>query len=154
MFALNTVAFESDGEAKLVDQLRVQADPVISLVAESDDRITGHILFSPVTTDPPTSLSIMGLAPMAVSPDLQRTGIGSRLVETGLEQCRKAGVDAVVVLGHPSFYPKFGFVSAPNLGFHSEYDVPEDAFLMLEIKPGILKDAAGLVKYHPAFADV
>lgn len=154
VFALNAAAFESDGEAKLVDQLRAQADPVISLVAEDNDCITGHILFSPVTTNPPTSLSLMGLAPMAVSPALQRSGIGSRLVEAGLKQCKRAGVDAIVVLGHPEFYPKFGFEPASSFGFRSEYDVPDEVFMMLEIKAGALGPVSGVVKYHPAFAEV
>jgi putative acetyltransferase len=114
--AVNAAAFPTAAEADLVDALRQQARPLISLVAEQDGVIVGHILFSPVTLDSQPDLRIMGLAPMAVAPEHQRSGIGSALVRAGLEQCRQLGYQAVVVLGHPEYYPRFGFV--PSVRFH------------------------------------
>lgn len=147
-------AFESDAEAKLVDSLREQADPVISLVAVEHDVVVGHILFSPVTMDARPELKLMGLAPMAVTADRQRGGIGSQLVEAGLEECRRLGVDAVVVLGHPEYYPRFEFVPSTQFGFNSEYDVPDEVFMAIELRSGALAGASGQAQYHPVFASL
>ena len=97
---------------------------------------------------------MMGLAPMAVAPARQRGGIGSALVRAGLERCREMGAAAVVVLGHPDFYPRFGFLPAARLGLSCEYDVPAEAFMAMELEPNGLRGAAGIVSYHPAFAGV
>ena len=91
-----------------------------------------------------------GLAPMAVHPDLQRRGIGSRLVEEGLEACRAAGRELVVVLGHPDYYPRFGFTPAAGLGLVWEHDAPSEAFLALELVPGAAGEG-GMVSYRPEF---
>ena len=152
VYAVNASAFETEAEAKLVDALREQADPLISLVAVDGDTVVGHILFSPVTHSVNPELRLMGLAPMAVAPDHQRQGIGSALVRAGLERCRNLGSDAVVVLGHPDYYPRFGFVLSTRFGIRSEYDVPDDVFMVIEFKPGALRNAPGVVRYHPAFA--
>jgi putative acetyltransferase len=93
----------------------------------------------------------MGLAPMAVLPAHQRRGVGSSLVRAGLDVCRHRGVDAVVVLGHAAFYPRFGFQPASRFGIRSEYDVPDDVFMAIELRPGALAGPAGLVRYHAAF---
>ena len=114
--AVNLAAFETSVEANLVDALRDQARPIVSLVAEDGGAIVGHILFSPVTLVHGPNLPMMGLAPMAVVPERQRTGIGSRLVRAGLEHCRREGVAAVVVVGHASYYPRFGFVPGYRFG--------------------------------------
>ena len=152
--AVNVSAFETALEANLVDALREHAEPVVSLVAEDDDAIVGHIMFSPVSLSGHSGLHIMGLAPMAVSPDRQRTGIGSALVRAGLEQCARLGFGAVVVLGHPAYYPRFGFLRSTRFGIGSEYDVPEDVFMVVELQPGYLLDASGTIKYHAAFSNV
>src|SRR6185503_109729 len=104
--AVNVAAFETPEEANLVDALREHARPIASLVAEDDGAIVGHIMFSPVTLAGHPELRIMGLAPMAVVPEHQREGIGSALVRAGLEECRKLGFGAAVVLGHPAYYPR------------------------------------------------
>jgi putative acetyltransferase len=151
--AINGAAFETSAEADLVDALRVRAAPIISLVADHDGSIVGHILFSPVSLTGHDELKIMGLAPMAVVPGQQRRGIGSALVREGLEHCRALGSGAVVVLGHPEFYPRFGFVPALRFGITSEYDVPDEAFMALELEIGVLEGKPGTVRYHPTFAD-
>lgn len=119
--AVNTEAFETTAEADLVDALREGAQPVVSLVAEHDGRIVGHIMFSPVTLVGEPELKIMGLAPMAVASARQRKGIGSALVGAGLEQCTALGFGAVVVLGHPTYYPRFGFIPSTRWNIHCEY---------------------------------
>ena len=152
--AVNEAAFATGTEAALVDALRAQAEPIVSLVAEDAGSIVGHICFSPVTLSGHAELTIMGLAPMAVLPADQRRGIGSALVRSGLERCRRLGCDAVVVLGHAEYYPRFGFVPASRFGIRSEYDVPDDAFMAFEIEAGILKGRAGTIRYHAAFANL
>lgn len=186
--ALNAAAFETPAEADLVEALRIQAHPVVSLVAEHAGAVVGYILFSPVTLSGHTDLArdshtviaqsadplaltqrledlaakqhensgpaILGLAPMAVAPSHQRQGIGSALVRAGLERCRALGSGAVVVLGHPAYYPRFGFSPSVHFGIRSEYEVPEEAFMVLELQPGFLRGISGTVQYHAAFAKV
>ena len=151
---VNRIAFETSTEADLVDALREQAEPIISLVADDGGAIVGHILFSPVTLSSQPDLFIMGLAPMAVTPARQRQGIGSALVRAGLEECRRLGVGAVIVLGHAGFYPRFGFTPASRAGLASEYDVPDNVFMALELDDGVLRGKTGTIRYHPAFASV
>lgn len=150
---VHEAAFDTHLEANLVDRLRTDASPLISLVADDDGLIVGHILFSPVTLSTDDSVLLLGLAPMAVLPDRQRKGIGSSLVHAGLDECRLKGAAAVVVLGHPGYYPRFGFQPASRFGVKSEYDVPDDVFMALEIIRGVLT-GNGTIRYHPAFRDV
>jgi putative acetyltransferase len=149
--ALNRAAFETDAEARLVALLRTEATPVISLVAEADELVVGHIMFSPVTAEGAPAGAVLGLAPMAVLPEHQRRGIGSELVRAGLDACHGIGVTALVVLGHPEFYPRFGFVPASRFGLGSEYSVPDDVFMAMELEQGSLAGVSGVVRYHPAF---
>ena len=151
---LNRQAFESEAEANLVDMLRQRASPLISLVAEVNGKIVGHILFTPVELTGQPSAFIMGLAPMAVTKKFRGQGIGSMLVESGLEACRKLGVGAVVVLGHIDYYPKFGFKPASRFNLTCEYDVPDEAFMAIELDTEFLATKSGVVKYHDAFASV
>ena len=156
---VNELAFGRADEAALVDALRAAADPHVSLVAVEDDGIVGHIFFSPVSLGPEdgpedSSFAAMGLAPMAVLPEYQRRGVGSELVRAGLNECRRTGRDVVVVLGHPGYYPRFGFRPASRAGLRCEYPVPDDTFMVVELRPGALAGRRGLVKYHPAFAEV
>lgn len=151
--ALYLAAFEGPGEAVLVDRLRAQADPRVALVAEAAGRVVGHVLFTPVAVDG-CGKRLMGLAPMAVRPGLQRRGVGSLLVRGGLERCAQLGAEAVVVLGHPDYYPRFGFRPAADFGIDCEYDVPPEVFQALELHDGALDDVAGTVRYHGAFAEL
>jgi putative acetyltransferase len=152
--SVNVSAFETPTEANLVDVLREKAHPIVSLVAEDESKIVGHIMFSPVSLTGHKNLKIMGLAPMAVLPEQQRKGIGSMLVKAGLESCKGNGFGVVVVLGHIGFYPRFGFTPAVRYGIGCEYEVPQDAFMVMELLPGYLHRAQGNIKYHPAFDDV
>jgi len=151
---VNISAFETPAEANLVDALRDQVEPLVSLIAEDNGAIVGHIMFSPVSLSNHPALRIMGLAPMAVIPKHQRKGIGSALVRAGLEQCKQLGFGAVVVLGHPAYYPRFGFSPSARFGIGCEYDVPEEVFMVVELHSGFLEDVSGKVKYHRAFSDV
>jgi len=148
--AVNVAAFDSPTEAKLVDTLREQTD-VISIVAEQDGHILGHILFSPVRLTGADDLRVMALAPMAVTPERQRTGIGSALVREGLARCQRQGSDAVFVVGHPDYYPRFGFSPSSRFGVTCEFEVPDDVFMAMELAPGALKGRAGRLFYHEAF---
>lgn len=152
--AINLAAFDTAAEADLVDALRHQASPAISLVAEHRGDLVGHILFTPVEIGDHPTLRPMGLAPMAVLPEFHNRGIGSELVRHGIGWCRGLGIDAVVVLGHPEFYPRFGFRPASTWGLRCEYEVPDEAFMALELVPGALLDVSGQVRYHPAFKAV
>ena len=150
---LNTLAFEAETEANLVDVLRETARPVISLVASEDDMVVGHIMFTPVELSDSSGLTIMGLAPMAVAADRQRCGIGTALAREGLNRCAEIGAGAVVVLGHSAYYPRFGFVPASTMSIACEYDVPDEVFMVHELTPGYLAGATGKIKYHEAFAE-
>jgi putative acetyltransferase len=152
--AVNVSAFETAAEANLVDCLRDQATPVISLVADGEGDIVGHIMFSPVALSECAEVNMMGLGPMAVVPERQEKGIGSALVQKGLEECKRLGIAVVVVLGHPDYYPRFGFSPSSEFGIDSEYDVPEEVFMIMELIPKALSGKGGTVKYHAAFNDV
>src|SRR5215468_3192429 len=152
---VNERAFGSPAEADLVDALRRNGKAVISLVAEDDGLIVGHIFFSAVTIQSEgTGLKGVGLAPMAVIPEKQNQRIGSTLVEHGLRRCREEDHPFVVVLGHSNYYPRFGFVPASRFGIKSEYDVDDEAFMVMELREGALIGCAGVVKYQPEFNEV
>lgn len=151
---VNESAFETPAEANLVDALREQAQATISLVAHDQGEIVGHIMFSPVMFTGHPELKIMGLAPMAVLPERQRNGIGTELVQAGLVECEKNSFGAVVVLGYPEYYPRFGFMPSSHFGIGCEYEVPEDVFMVLELQEGYLRGATGIIKYHSVFSIV
>lgn len=116
-----------------------------------DEQIVGHILFTEVELEN-SDIKITGLAPMAVKPEFQKkSGIGSLLVRQGLEECIKNGYKAVVVLGHPNCYPKFGFIPSVKFGIKSEYDVPDEVFMVKEFVEDSLDGFSGIVKYHEEF---
>lgn len=148
---LNRTAFGGADEAQIVDALRGAVVPLVSLVADTDGTVVGHILFSPVTPASTPHPLLMGLAPMAVRPDHQRSGVGSALVRAGLDACRKMGAVGVVVVGHPTYYPRFGFVPASRFGLSCAFDVPDEVFMALELTPGALATHTGQVRFHSAF---
>src|SRR5204863_1426042 len=110
----------------------------VSLVAEVDGHVVGHIAFSPIQVDGESREGVgVGLAPLAVLPDSQRHGIGSRLIREGLAACNRAGYGFVVVLGWPEYYPRFGFIRADRRGLANEYGADE-AFMVLELRDGAI----------------
>ncbi len=151
---VNLCAFPSNDEALLVEKLRKSGD-VISLVAVKHDKIVGHVLFSTATIEnSEESFLTLVLAPVAVLPKFQNLGIGTKLIENGLEEARKRGYSIITVLGHPKYYPRFGFKPAIKYGIESPFDVPEEAFMVLELVPGTLKHISGVLKYSKAFNDI
>ena len=149
---LNEQASGRPDEGKIIDAVRQRDEPIISLVAVEDDQIVGHILFSPVTIQSPTAThQAGGLGPVAVRPDHQRRGIGGHLIKHGLRECREAGYGVVVVLGHPSYYARFGFGMASARGIHWKQEVPGDPFMVLELAPGALEGCTGVARYLPEF---
>ena len=153
--AVHTAAFGRPQEGDLVEALRRAEALVISVVAVHDRHIVGHIAFSPVTvTSSTTTIEALGLGPMAVLPAYQRRGIGSQLVEAGLAACRATPYSIVVVLGHPHYYPRFGFTTAKPHGIVWEHNAPEAAFMVQEVKEGALGQVQGVVKYRPDFEAV
>lgn len=152
---VNDAAFETSAEATLVDALReAGVDPFISLIASTEGTVVGHILFTPAQVVGDTSREVGALGPMAVLPEFQRRGVGSQLVHAGLEACRSRGWEAVVVLGHPEFYPRFGFKPMHEFGLTCEFEAPPEVLMALELQPGALGGHNGEVRYHPLFKTV
>jgi putative acetyltransferase len=152
---LNEQAFGQPNEANLVEALRERGAAVLSKVATDGDVVVGHVLFTEVIVAKADSqFRALGLGPMAVLPSYQRKGIGSGLLERALDRCRELDYDAVVVIGHPEFYPRFGFVPARLEGIRCEFDVPDEAFMVLELRDKALAGRTGLVKYQPEFSRV
>ena len=150
---INEQAFEQATEANLVDKLRQTCPDALSLVAEDRNSIVGHIFFIPVVIDnPEIRVQGMALAPMAVLPDRQRQGIGSKLVKTGLDILRDRRCPFVVVLGHPEYYPRFGFEPASRYNLRSQWaGVPDEAFMVVVFDKAALQDVAGVVRYRGEF---
>jgi putative acetyltransferase len=151
---VNMLAFGQPDEAALVHRLRQRAALYLGLVAVDEGAIVGHILFTPVPLHAGDGIvTLLALAPMAVRPGRQREGIGSALVREGLAACHAEGHDVVVVVGHPGFYPRFGFVRAQPLGITSEPAFPDEAFMVAELTPGALQGRRGVIRYGPEFGE-
>lgn len=147
----NRLAFEGEDEAALVDRLRGSGSAALSLVAVVDGNVVGHILFSNLVIETAWgAVGALSLAPMAVKPEFQRQGIGSALVRRGLEQCQEQGHSIVVVLGHPAYYPRFGFSAKLAENLHGPY--AGEAWMALELREGALNGVRGTVRYPEAFA--
>ena len=149
--AVNRNAFAQDQEGRIVDALRDNGAVTLSLVATRADAIVGHILFSPITVG---DVEGAALGPMAVVPECQRHGIGSRLVEAGIERLARAGCPFVIVLGHSGFYPRFGFEPASRHGITCEWDVPDDVFMVLPLDRPTVSGLSGLARYRPEFSRI
>ncbi len=155
MFEIQCAAFGRDGEAKLVEALRRSAQPQLSLVAETDASLVGHVFLSPVTIDAmPSAPLCAGLAPVGVLPAWQGRGIGDALVRESLARAAALGWRAVFLLGNPAYYARFGFTLAAPRGFHYESPAFDAGFQWLELTPGALDGVRGFVLYHDAFASV
>ncbi|APC96955.1 GNAT family N-acetyltransferase [Francisella frigiditurris] len=147
-------AFDSDDEVKLVRLLHARHHGVISLVAELGGRVVGHIILSEMSCDDVDNIKIFGLGPMAVLPEYQHKGIGTKLVKSVIQSAKDSKIDAIFVLGHHNYYPKFGFHSTDEYKILSEYDVPAEVFMVFDItnKLKILENKT--VKYAEEFSKV
>jgi putative acetyltransferase len=149
---VNDKAFGQPLEGNLVDLLRANGGILLSLVALSDAQIVGHILFSPVSLGLDGEvLQGAGLGPMAVLPEFQQKNIGTQLVSEGIDRLRKRGCPFVVVLGHPEYYPRCGFVPASRYNVRCEWEVPNEAFMLLRLSNC---EVSGLAKYREEFSSV
>ena len=151
---VNEQAFGQASEAAIVDKLRNRSALTLSLVATKGNEIVGHIAFTKVTIESEdSSFEAIALAPMAVLTAYQRKGIGSQLVKAGLEECHRLGQEIVVVLGHPDYYPRFGFIPARQKGIECEFEVSDEAWMILELTEGILAGRTGTVKFQAEFQE-
>ena len=141
-----------------MDALRARGQATLSLVAVEGDRVVGHILFSPVTIESAGesggTAAALGLGPMAVLPTHQRQGIGSLLVRTGLRRAATRATDASWCWAIPEYYPRFGFKPASRRGVAWAHPAPDEAFMLLELRPGALGGRGGIVRYQPEFGGV
>lgn len=158
VFTVNKIAFEQDNESRLVDSLR-QSEyfiPGLSLVAEYEEKILGHILFTKLKIFDlmGTEHNSISLAPMSVLPSYQNLGIGTELVKSGLKKAAKLGFESVIVLGHENYYPRFGFEPASKWKITCPFEVPDEVFMALELVPGALKGVSGEVQYPKEFDEV
>lgn len=150
LIALHDAAFGTPGEGRLVADLMAADLAVISLVASDDQELLGHILFSPLLVEVEgEAIAALALAPLAVMPRCQGQGIGSALTVAGLAQARAQGWEAVIVLGHPEFYPRFGFDADLLKGFQAPFDGP--AFMALELRKDVLSGRKGRIIYPAPF---
>jgi putative acetyltransferase len=152
---VNELAFGQPAEADLIERLRQACTDSLSLVAE-DGAVVGHILFTSVVVESAGRPVLgMGLAPMAVLPERQRQGIGSQLVRRGLDILRERGCPFVVVVGHPEYYPRFGFEPAFKHGLASQWEgVPDAAFMVLVLDAHAMAGVSGVAKYREEFNEV
>ncbi|WP_335871474.1 GNAT family N-acetyltransferase [Bacillus sp. 2205SS5-2] len=152
---ITNAAFKGEGEAKLISLIR-ESDyfiPELSLVTEEDGEVIGHILFSKIFIQTNASkVSTLALAPMSVSPEKQRQGIGQQLVRAGLQTAKKLGCQHVFVLGHPEFYPKFGFTPSVEFSITPPFPVGPEYFMAIELQRGSLSEVAGQIVYSPPFS--
>ena len=151
---INDQAFEQEDEGRLVNKLRENENfnPELSLVAEADKTVVGHILFYPVKIiSENCEYKTLSLGPMAVIPEFQKKGIGGKLIIEGLKRAEEFGFRSVIVVGHPTYYPKFGFIRAGNWNIRLPFDAPDEAFMALEIVNGELKDKPGVIEYPAEF---
>jgi predicted N-acetyltransferase YhbS len=154
---INNLAFKQENEGRLVENLRKNTGfiPELSLVAQEDNEVVGHILFFPIKIiDDKLIHTSLALAPMSVHPEHQGKGIGSALVRQGLKAAKEKGFKSVIVVGHANYYPRFGFKPAASWNIKAPFDVPEDVFMAIELTENGLKNVRGTVKYPDEFNDV
>jgi putative acetyltransferase len=150
--AVNDEAFGQALEGRVVDALRANRASKLSLVATQNDQIVGHIMYSPATIGGGVEGAALG--PMAVLPEVQRQGIGSRLIEFGSSHLKESGCPFIVVLGHAGYYPRFGFQPASTRGIRCEWEVPDEAFMILALHENSLDDVTGTAKYRHEFSTI
>ena len=152
---VNEQAFGGAGEANAIDALRDRGVAMLSLVAVIDDRVVGHLLFTPAAIESADhTWPALGLAPLAVLPEYQRQGIGTALMKAGLAECAQLGHERIIVLGHPAYYPRFGFQRASQYGIRFEFEAPDEACMILALSPGALDGVSGVAQYQPEWNEV
>jgi len=146
---LNAAAFAEHGGTEAFDRFRAERADILSLVAEEDGELLGHVLFSPVMLDTPTGiLAGMGLGQLAVLPNRQRQGIGTRLTETGLAQLRRNNCPFIIVIGHADYYPRFGFERGARHNMRSQWQgIPEETFMVLILDPQRRNNLNGVASF-------
>jgi putative acetyltransferase len=149
---LNRRAFGQDQESNIVDALRANGTALFSLVATVNDRVVGHIMYSPAIVG--DDITGAALGPMAVLPEYQRQGIGSKLIEAGNRKLKDAGCPFIIVVGHADYYPRFGFRPASEHGIKCEWDVPDDAFMLLVLDQAKMEGVSGFARYRNEFSSV
>ncbi|MBJ8051020.1 N-acetyltransferase [Bacillus cereus] len=146
--------FSDKTEHELVSRIR-KCDafiPELSLVAV-DEEIVGHIMLSKITIEQDgTTVDSLALAPVSIAPDHQKKGIGGKLIVAALEKAKELGYGSVVVLGHPEYYPKFGFERASKWNVRAPFDLPDEVFMAMELRLNALQDVEGVVQYSEAFS--
>ena len=156
VFDVNRIAFQQENEAKLVDALRNNLSvfiPALSIVAAVNNKIVGHILFTKISIkdDKGNIYESLGLAPMAVRPEFQKSGIGGQLIRKGLQVAEDLGFKSVIVLGHEHYYPKFGFKPAVEWNIKAPFKVSSNVFLAVELIENGLQNISGTVTYPKEF---
>ena len=149
---MNRRAFGQDQESNIVDALRANGAALLSLVATLDDRVVGHIMYSPLTIG--GNVTGAALGPMAVFPEHQRQGIGTKLVKVGNQKLKDAGYPFIIVVGHADYYPRFGFRPASEHGITCEWDLPDDVFMLLVLDQAKMESVSGLATYRHEFSSV
>lgn len=152
------LAFQNDdeGEADLIEALRAEPGytPELSLVAVRDGAIVGHVIFSEARIETDSGVvPAMALGPLCVHPDRQQQGIGGQLVREGLEACRRQGHRIAVVIGHSTYYPRFGFQRGRPLGIEMSLGRLEQSRMVMELAPGALDGVRGMVYFSPVFGE-
>jgi putative acetyltransferase len=155
VYDLNKISFGQESEPKLVDLLRKSNAfiPELSLVATMNNKIVGYILFTKIKIkgNNGKEFESLALAPMAVRPELQKQGIGGKLIRYGLNKATELGYKSVLVLGHEHYYPKFGFVPTERWKIKAPFDVPINVFMGNELVKNELADVSGTVQYPKEF---
>lgn len=154
---VNDLAFGQPNEGMLIEKLRSNSSFIkdLSLIAELEGKIIGHILFFPIwIKEGKNKYQSLALAPMSVFPEHQKKGIGSQLIIKGLESSRELGFKSVIVLGYEFYYPRFGFTRASQWNIKAPFVVPDEVFMAIELVPAGLKGVSGLVEYPKEFEAV
>jgi len=153
IYEINKQAFKQKDESELIERIRISKNfvPELSLVAEEDGKIIGHILFSKIKIIGEEEYESLALAPMAVLPELQKQGIGGKLIKEGLNKARELGFNSVIVSGHKDYYPRFGFERASKWNIKCPFQVPDEAFMATELNAGALANKSGIVEYPEEF---
>lgn len=153
IYEINEQAFKQKDESELIERIRDSKNfiPELSLVAEENGRIIGHILFSKIKIIGEKEYESLALAPMAVLPEFQKQGIGGKLIKEGLNKARELGFNSAIVIGHKECYPRFGFERASKWNIKCPFEVPDEVFMAVELNAGALAEKSGIVEYPKEF---